>query len=40
VPIISAHTEARLEGYFGREWKLAIDFTTEAFHSGDVRCRL
>ena len=27
VPIISAHTEARLEGYFRREWKLAVDRT-------------
>jgi TolB-like protein len=25
VPIISAHSEARLEGYFRREWKLAAD---------------
>jgi hypothetical protein len=23
IPIISAHTQARLEGYFRREWKLA-----------------
>ena len=27
VPIISAHTQARLEGYFRREWKLAVDRT-------------
>jgi TolB-like protein len=27
VPIISANTEARLEGYFRREWKLAADRT-------------
>ena len=27
VPIISAHTEARDEGYFRREWKLAVDRT-------------
>jgi TolB-like protein/Tfp pilus assembly protein PilF len=27
VPIISANTEARLEGYFRREWKLAVDRT-------------
>jgi Tol biopolymer transport system component len=27
VPIISAHTQARLEGYFRREWKLAADRT-------------
>ncbi len=27
VPIISQHTQARLEGYFRREWKLAIDRT-------------
>src|SRR5450755_3606997 len=25
VPIISAHTQARLEGYFRLEWKLAVD---------------
>jgi TolB-like protein len=29
VPIISAHTEARLEGYFRREWKLAADRTDD-----------
>ena len=27
VAIISAHTEARDEGYFRREWKLAVDRT-------------
>jgi TolB-like protein/Tfp pilus assembly protein PilF len=27
IPIISAHTEARIEGYFRREWKLAVDRT-------------
>jgi TolB-like protein/Flp pilus assembly protein TadD len=27
VPIISANTQARLEGYFRREWKLAVDRT-------------
>jgi TolB-like protein/tetratricopeptide (TPR) repeat protein len=27
VPIISTNTQARLEGYFRREWKLAIDRT-------------
>ncbi len=27
VPVISAHTEARREGYFRREWKLAVDRT-------------
>jgi TolB-like protein len=27
VPIISANTEARSEGYFRREWKLAVDRT-------------
>jgi TolB-like protein len=25
VPIISVHSQARLEGYFRREWKLAVD---------------
>ncbi len=25
VPIISAHTQARPEGYFRLEWKLAVD---------------
>jgi TolB-like protein/Tfp pilus assembly protein PilF len=29
VPIISAHSEARLEGYFRREWKLASDRTQD-----------
>ncbi len=29
IPIISAHTEARLEGYFRREWKLAVDRTDD-----------
>ena len=29
VPIISAHTEARLEGYFRREWKMAVDRTDD-----------
>lgn len=27
VPVISAHTDARLEAYFRREWKLAVDRT-------------
>ena len=27
VPVISAHTNARREGYFRREWKLAVDRT-------------
>jgi TolB-like protein/tetratricopeptide (TPR) repeat protein len=27
VPVISGHTQVRLEGYFRREWKLAIDRT-------------
>jgi TolB-like protein len=27
LPVISAHTEARVEGYFRREWKLAVDRT-------------
>ncbi len=27
VPIVSAHTQARGEGYFRREWKLAVDRT-------------
>ena len=25
VPVISAHTNARLEGYFRREWRMAVD---------------
>ncbi|MBV8147397.1 MAG: toll/interleukin-1 receptor domain-containing protein, partial [Gammaproteobacteria bacterium] len=25
IPIISAHSQARLEGYFRREWKFAVD---------------
>jgi TolB-like protein/Tfp pilus assembly protein PilF len=27
IPIVSAHSQARLEGYFRREWKLAADRT-------------
>ena len=27
VPVISAHADARLEAYFRREWKLAVDRT-------------
>src|SRR5450755_2444932 len=27
IPVISAHTQARLEGYFRREWKLAVGRT-------------
>jgi len=27
IPIISDATQARLEGYFRREWKLAVDRT-------------
>jgi TolB-like protein len=27
MPIVSANTEARVEGYFRREWKLAVDRT-------------
>jgi TolB-like protein/predicted Zn-dependent protease len=27
IPIISVHSQARLEGYFRREWKLAVDRT-------------
>ena len=27
IPIVSQHTEARAEGYFRREWKLAVDRT-------------
>jgi abequosyltransferase len=27
MPIISSHSQARLEGYFRREWKLAVDRT-------------
>jgi len=27
IPVISAHTEARIEGYFRREWSYAIDRT-------------
>jgi predicted ATPase len=27
IPLISAHSNARLEGYFRREWKLAVDRT-------------
>jgi TolB-like protein len=34
VPIISSHTDARSEGYFRREWKLAVDRTEDM--AGDV----
>jgi len=34
IPIISAHTEGRREGYFRREWKLAVDRTDDM--SADV----
>ncbi len=27
IPMVSQHTQERLEGYFRREWKLAIDRT-------------
>src|SRR6185503_17677155 len=29
VPILSASTQARAEGYFRREWKLAVDRTSD-----------
>jgi len=29
IPVISAHTQARLEGYFRREWRLAVDRTQD-----------
>jgi TIR domain len=29
VPIVSAHTEARHEGYFRREWRLAVERTLD-----------
>lgn len=29
VPVISAHTQERLEGYFRREWRLAVDRTQD-----------
>ena len=29
IPVISAHTQARLEGYFRREWKLAVARTQD-----------
>jgi len=29
VPVISTHTDARREGYFRREWKLAVDRTAD-----------
>jgi TolB-like protein/Tfp pilus assembly protein PilF len=29
IPIVSRHTQERLEGYFRREWKLAIDRTQD-----------
>lgn len=31
IALISAHTEARDEGYFRREWKLAVDRTHDMF---------
>jgi TolB-like protein/Tfp pilus assembly protein PilF len=32
IPIISQHSQQRLEGYFRREWKLAIDRTHDMAH--------
>jgi TolB-like protein len=32
IPVISARTEARDEGYFRREWKLAVDRTDDMAH--------
>src|SRR5271165_1285829 len=29
IPVISARTEARLEGYFRREWRLAVERTLD-----------
>jgi TolB-like protein len=29
IPVISGHTQARLEGYFRREWKLAVERTRD-----------
>jgi TolB-like protein/tetratricopeptide (TPR) repeat protein len=29
IPLISAHSQARLEGYFRREWKLAVERTRD-----------
>src|SRR5581483_10504334 len=29
MPVISAHTEARHEGYFRREWRLAVERTLD-----------
>ena len=34
IPVVSAHTDARSEGYFRREWKLAVDRTEDM--AGDV----
>jgi adenylate cyclase len=32
IPVISAHTERRDEGYFRREWSLAVDRTRDMLH--------
>lgn len=29
IPVVSAHTQSRLEGYFRREWRLAVDRTQD-----------
>ncbi|MEO8061130.1 MAG: toll/interleukin-1 receptor domain-containing protein [Pseudomonadota bacterium] len=29
IPIVSAHTQSRLEGYFRREWRMAVDRTQD-----------
>ncbi len=34
IAVVSAHTDARSEGYFRREWKLAVDRTEDM--AGDV----
>src|SRR4051812_22542198 len=33
IPVISRHTQAREEGYFRREWRLAVDRTQDMAES-------
>ena len=40
VPIISANTNARREGYFRREWKLAVDRTYDMWGPTGSTCWL
>ena len=40
IAVISAHTEARDEGYFRREWKLAVDRTHDMDERNEAGCAI